>query len=287
MKKINLLAVLLASMAISAHAAEGEYYKYSDLLSSEAARKLDPAVKLYWGAEPAPAFAEVARPDSYTRVSLSMSFLGGSSRHCVQAFEKTLTAMVDDARRRGYDAVTNIRVMHDGKPSDDPLGFTCKPGYKVTDVTLNGTFAMTPAAMQRAAEAEEQFAKQPARPAAAGATFVPLEPILVSAEASAILGADIKAYLGNKTPEYSQRYGPVEYSADVSTGDLQIEAACRQAALKVLTAMVQDAKKRNFDSIIRIRSFLDRQYADATQVECKLGRRGASVLLQASLASRK
>jgi len=291
MQQGNLLAlVLTSSLAVSpVHAAEGTYFKFSELLKSDSAEDLvDPAVKLYWGAQPTPDFPEVARPDVYTRSSISMSPFGGSKRHCVEAFEKTLKAMVDDARGRGYDAITNIRAVRDGKPSDDPLGFSCKPGYKTTEVPLTGSFAMTSAAMQRAAEAEERSAKLPARSPAVGAIFLPLEPILASAEAKAILGPDIKAYWGIKAPEYSQRYGPDEYSDDADIGKLPNEDACKQAVLKTLSSMVQEAKTRNFDSIVKIRSFLSEQFAPVTtDVECRLGKKTASVTLQSSLASKK
>lgn len=289
MHRGKLLALVLTSLTISAHAAEGSYFKFSELLKADSAEELmDPAIKLYWGAQPTPDFPEVARPDIYTRSSISMSPLGGSKRHCVEAFEKTLKAMVDDARVRGYDAIANIRAVRDGKPSDDPAGFNCKPGYKTTEVPLVGTFAMTSAAMQRATEAEERSANIPARPPSAGAIFLPLEPMLTSPEANAILGPDIKAHWGIKAPEHSERYGPDEYSDDVDIGKLQIEEACKQAVLKTLGSMVQDAKTRNYDSIVKIRSFLGGQFAPvATDVECQLGKKTASVTLKSSLASKK
>jgi len=289
MRRGKLLALVLTSLTISAHAAEGTYFKFSELLKADAAEELvGPDIKLYWGAQPTPDFPEVARPDIYTRSSISISPFGGSKRHCVEAFEKTLKAMADDARSHGYDAVTNIRAMRDGKPSDDPAGFSCKPGYKTTEVPLVGSFAMTSAAMQRAAEAEERSANVPARPPSAGAIFLPLEPILTSPEAKAILGPDIKAYWGTKAPEYSQRYGPDEYADDADIGKLQNEEACKQAVLKTLGAMVQEAKTRNYDSIVKIRSVLGGQFAPvATDVEYQLGKKTASVSLKSSLASKK
>ena len=283
------LALVLTSLTISAYAAEGTYFKFSELLKADSAEELvDPGVKLYWSTQATPDFSEVARPDVYTRSSISMSPFGGSKRHCVEAFEKTLKAMIEDARSRGYDAVTNIRAMRDGRPSDDPAGFSCKPGYKTTEVPLTGSFAMTSAAAQRAAEAEERSSNLPARPPSAGAIFLPLEPILTSPEAKAILGPDVKAYWGIKAPEYSQRYGPDDYSDDADIGKLQSEEACKQAVLKTLSSMVKEAKTRSYDSIVKIRSFLDEQFAPvATDVECQLGKKTASVTLKSSLASKK
>jgi uncharacterized protein YbjQ (UPF0145 family) len=285
----KLLALALTSLTVFAHGAEGNYFTFSELLKADSAEKYaGPDIKLYWAAQPTPDFPEVARPDSYTRSSISLSPFGGSRRHCIEAFEKALKAMIDAARSRGYDAVTNIRAMRDGKASDDPLGFNCKPGYKTTEVPLIGSFAMTSAAMKRAAEMEERSANVAARPPSAGAIFLPLEPILTSPEAKAILGPDIKAFWGIKAPEYSQRHGPDDYSDDADIGKLESEEACKQAVLKTLRSMVEEAKTRNFDSIIKIRSFLGEQFAPvATDVECKLAKKSASVTLRYSLASKK
>lgn len=289
MRRVNLLALVLTSLTLSAHAAEGTYFRFSELLESESVKDvLDPAVTLYWGAQPTPDFPEMARPDTHTRSSISLSPFGGSKKHCLEAFEKSLKAMIDDARTRGYDAVVNIRAARDGKPTDDPAGFDCKPGYKTTEVPLIGTFAMTSAAVQRASQAEERSVNVPARPASAGAIFLPLDPILASAEAKAILGANITAYSGVKAPAYSQRHGPDEYAEDADIEKLSTEDACKRAVLKTLSSMVQEAKARDYDSIIKIRSFLDERFAPVTtEVECHLGKKTASVTLQASLASKR
>lgn len=289
MQRNHLLAAVLSALTISAHSADATYFRFSELLESGSTRDLlDPSVKLYWGAQPTPELAEVARPDTYTRSSISLSPFGGSKRHCVEAFERALSAMVADAHARGYDAVIDIRAVRDGKPSDDPAGFHCRPGYKTTEVPMTGSFAMTYAAMQRAAEAEERSARPPARPPAAGAIFVPLGAILSSPEATAILGPGIDAHWGIKAPAYGQRHGPDEYSEEADIGKLRNEDACKQAVLKALSSMVQEAKTRDFDSIIKIRSYLNGQFAPVTsEAECLLGKKTASVTLQASLASKK
>ncbi|HEY3700100.1 MAG TPA: hypothetical protein VGK97_12250 [Spongiibacteraceae bacterium] len=111
---------------------------------------------------------------------------------------------------------------------------------------------------------------------------------MTSPEAKAILGPDIKVYWGIQAPEYSQRYGPDDYSDEADIEKLQSEEACKQAVLKTLSSMVQEAKTRNFDSIIKIRSFLGEQFAPAaTDVECQLNKKTASVTLRSSLASKK
>lgn len=280
-----MLAMAIGCLTISAHAAEPKYFRLSELLDSPSVKEFqDPNVKLYWGTQPTPAFREVARPDDYTRPGLS--FLGEG---CVEAFERTLKSMIGNARTRGYDAIINIRIAHDGKPSDDLTGFSCDYGHRSTEVSLIGSFAMTPAAFQRAAEAEQQSVGTPPRPPAKGAIYLPLEPILTSPEARDILGKEVIAHWGIAgAPAYSERFGPEEYSDEADVRKLGNEGACKQAVLKALNSMVEDAKERKFDSIIKIRSVLNEQYAPvATDVECELDKKEASVTLQASLASKK
>lgn len=290
MHQRHMLAFVIACLTISAHAADATYFRLSELLASPSVKEFqDPKVKLYWGTQPTPAFREVARPDVYAKSGISLSFSGGSAEHCVEAFEKTLKAMIDDARTRGYDAIINIRVAHDGKPSDDLTGFSCTPGFKTTEVPLISSFAMTSAAFQRAAEAEQRSASVPPRPPAKGAIYLPLEPILTSPEAREILGKELIVHWGIAgTPAYRQRFGPAQYSEDADVRKLGNEGACKQAVLNALNDMVDDAKEKKFDSIIKIRSFLNEQYAPvATDVECELDKKEASVTLQASLISKK
>jgi uncharacterized protein YbjQ (UPF0145 family) len=283
-----IFASLLACFTLCAQAAD-TFFAYSELLSSSNVKEfIKPDVKLYWGSEASPEFAEVARPDTYTRISVSLSPFGGSKRHCVDAFEKALKATIDDAASRGYDAVINIRPVVDGKPSDDPKGFNCNPGYKTTNVSLMSSFAMTGAAIKRMNEAEQQSTKLPPRSPIADAIFISLEPILASVEAKAILGSTLSAFAGTKAPAYLHRYGPDEYSDEADSRTQPKEAACQQAVLKVLRAMADDAKAKGFDSIIKIRSYLNSQYAPVTNdVECLIGKKAASVTLVASFASKQ
>jgi hypothetical protein len=289
MRLRNLFALLLASLVISAHAADAAFYfTFSELLEAESARKvLDPAVKLYWAAEAAPDFAETAPPEVFTRSSITAGLFGGSRRHCVQAFEGTLKAMISTARSRGYDAIFDLRAARDRKPTDDPLGFSCKPGYKTTEAPLVGTFAMSAAARQRLVEAEELSAHLPQRQPAEGAIFLPLEPMLSSAQAQAILGS-VNAYWGINAPDYKLRYGPSAYTEDVELGTLEGEEACRQAVHKALDNMVREVKVRDFDSIIKIRSWLGGQFTPVTtDVECRISKKAARVTLQFSMANKK
>lgn len=287
----SLLALVLTSLALSANAAESFHLKTSDLLQSERAKSfLDPGIKLYWGDEPTPAFQEVTRLDINTGISLSGAlFSGGTKEHCIAAFENALDTLVKSARRGGFDAVVNISISQIRKPTTDYTGFNCTPGYKSTEVRLWGSFAMTPAAAQRFAEAQKQQANLPAREPAKGAIFFPMASVTASPELKKILGRHVRAYWGVDAPAYDERTtGPDEYSEDVEIGSLGREEACRQAALKTLGVMVKDARKDDFDSIIRIRSYHNNQFAPVpTDIECELGKKSATVTLRAFMANRK
>ena len=287
----HLFTPILASLAISANAAESFYLKVDDLLQSERAQKfLDPTVKLYWGDAVTPAFHEVARPDRTTGISLSGGlFSGGSKEHCVAAFENALDSMIRSARSGGFDAIVNIRVGQGKDPATDSLGFNCTPGYRTTDVRLWSSFAMTSAAAQRFADAERQLARLPAREPAKGAIFLPIDSVLASPELKKILGRHVRAYWGLEAPKYDERtHSPEDYSEDVEIGSLSREEACKQAALKTLAAMVKEARKEDFDSIIKIRSYHNEQFTPiATDIECELGKKTASVTLRAFMANRQ
>jgi len=282
------VSAILTSLSISASAAE-PHFILSKLLQSDSVKEfMDPEVKLYWGNQETPAFAEVARPDSYTRSSISRRLFGGTNEHCVEAFEKSLEGLIKDARIRGYDAIIHIQVLHNGKPSEDSAGFNCKPGYRTTEVSLLASFAMTQTAFQKAEELDRRISALPPRKPAAGAIFLPIEPIMASPEAKAILGPDLSAHWGVKAPTYIHRYGPEEYSEEADRKGLENEAACRLAVLNTLSSMAQDAKEKHFDAIIKIRSYLEGQFAPAAgDVECQIDRKTVSVTLQASLASTK
>jgi hypothetical protein len=285
----HLLILSFGFLSLCAHAAESFPLKLDELLQSDAARKLvDPNVRLYWGDEATPAFREVARPDITTGISIAGGLSGGTRKHCVEAFEDALGAVVRNARSAGYDAVVGLRFARDKKPVADVSGFTCTPGFRTTEVRLWSSFAMTPAAVQRMAEAEKKSSVVPARAPAKGAIFLPLAPVLASPELKAILGRHVRAYWGLDAPDYDERESPDEYGEDVVIGSLGPEEACRQAVLKTLGAMVQEARKRDFDSLIWIRSYLNEQFAPVvTDIECQLDKKTASVTLRTSLANRK
>lgn len=288
-RPLQLLAAGLTFLATSACGADSVLLKVSELLKSPTAIEiLEKPVTLYWGSQATPEFAEVARGDNYTRWSISRNPFGGSAKHCVDAFEQALRALVNDAADRGYDAVIGLKAQSDSKTSDDPDAFYCKPGYRSTEVSLTGSFAMTKAAALRAAEEDAFVLEGPPRPPWGENLYLPLEPILASPEARAILGSDVTAHWGLQHPPYSERYGPDVYYDYADLATFGKEGACKQAALKVLTAMAEDARSNQYDAVIRIRSYLYDIYTPAaTDFECEIGRRKATVRLKGALAKKK
>ncbi|WOB09520.1 hypothetical protein [Piscinibacter gummiphilus] len=287
----HLLTLVLASLALCAHAAEPFQLKVSELLQSERAQKfLDPSIKLYWGDAPTPPFPEITRQDINTGLSMNSGlFSRGSKEHCIAAFENALDTLVKTARSGGFDAAFDIRVGQGRTPTNDFESFQCTPAYTATDVRLWASFAMTPDAAQRFAQAQLKQASLPAREPAKGAIFMPVASVVASPELKKILGRHVRAYWGTEAPEYDERsLNPDDYSEEVTIGTLAPEEACRQAALKTLGVMVKAARKDDFDSIIRIRSYHRDQFApNPTDIECELGKKEASVTLRAFMANRK
>ncbi|HEX5127405.1 MAG TPA: hypothetical protein VFW00_11740 [Rhodocyclaceae bacterium] len=293
MRKYSFLAIFLACLTLSAYAADTLHFTYEEAMSWERTKKiLDPSIKLYWVSQPTPELAEKSRPDIYTHSGISVALFGGSAKHCMEAFADDLESMIGDAHERGYDAIVDLQVVHDGKPSSDLLGFECTPGYRTTEVSLSGSFGVTPETARRAEEAEKaSIGKAPTRtkPPAKNAIFLPLESVLNSPEAKAILGPDIKVHWGShNAPAYRERFGPDHYSDDASVKTFGPEGACKQAVLNVLKSMVDDVKEKGYDSIIKITSFVNEQPALAdTDFECEVDSKSASVELLGTLVSTK
>lgn len=284
-----LLIHTLLAASTCAQAAEPAYFKFSELMESESLQAIqDPAVKLYWATQATPEFPEIAPPDVYARRGPFTSAGGPAASNCVAAFQETLKTLISDARSRGYDAIVNIRAAVNGQPSSDKDGFRCNGDQRVK-VALWSQFAMSPAALQRMVEADEQSTRMSARPATANTMLVPLAAILSSPEAREIMGPDIHVFWGNTAPKYGWRYGPDSYSESASNRDIGDEGACRRAVLESLKSMVKDAEERGLNAIIKVRSFLDDRYAPViTDAECRERKMWAgkfSVSLQASLAS--
>ena len=279
----------LACLALGAQAADPEYFNYRDLLATRSVKSFtNPAVKIYLANDAKPKFAEKTRPDTYTGTGISISPFGGSRRHCVEAFENALRSMISDAATKGFDAIIDLRALAGDDPEPDPNRFTCQPAYKVTIVTLHATFGLTPEGALRAADEDKRLLNQPYRPPWEGSIYVPLDPILTSPEAQAILGPEIKAYRESDAPAYALRSGPDDYAGSADIGTIGVPEACKSAALNALQEMADRAKEQKFDSIIKIRSRMYEQYTPGlSSLECEVGKRKVFVNLQATLVNRR
>ncbi len=288
LRRLSVLAVvsMLWSLAPAA-SAEADFYRFDDLLRHPDLKDdLDSEVRLYFVGDALAAFAEHARPDVYSGHGVSISPFGGSPRHCVEAFDKALRAMVGDAKARGYHAITDIQVVEGDQPTPDATGFRCGAGYKWTGVTLAGTFAMTPAARQRMIDDQERSARLAERPPGPKIVRLAFEPFLVSPEARAAWGGRVTMHVGVSGPAYRERYGPGEYGESVIIGTLSAEAACRQAVMKTLASVADEATEKHYDTVLGLRSYQDDEYAPySPNVDCRVGWRSASVKVQASLAN--
>ena len=279
----------LACLALAAQAADPEHFNYRDLLATRSVKAVtNPAVKIYLANDAKPEIAEKAKPDTFTGIGISINPFGGSRRHCAEAFENAVLSMISDAATKGFDAVINFQAVVGDNVEPSPDGFTCQPAYKVTIVTLHATFGLTPEGALRAADEDKRLLNQPYRPPWEGSIYVPLDPILTSTEAQAILGPEIKAYRESDAPAYALRSGPDDYAGSADIGTIGVPEACKSAALNALQEMADRAKEQQFDSIIRIRSRMYEQYTPGfSSIECEVGKRKVFVNLQATLVNRR
>lgn len=274
-------------IATSAMAADSENMRLSELLSSKKAKKvLGMGVTLYWAGTQAPVFKEYSLPTRYT--GKADGVFGISRNHCVEAFEDALEGMVESAENKGYDAIVDLALVVDGQPVPGAQSYTCKLGSRATSVTLSGYFALSDAAIKNVAEEEKESLKIDPRKPAKGAVFLPIEPVLSSPEAKAVLGEGLSVDWHFPAPHYAIHKGPMEYEGKADITAAGNEAACKNALLSALGGMAKEARAEKYDRVIKVRSYLKDEYApDLTQFECAISPRGAEVTMHATLAATK
>lgn len=287
MKRLCVFLAMLVSSSLAFALYGEERLSYVDLLKSKSAKEiLRSDVKLYWAGQATPEFGESTLPDTFS--GFSLFFHRELKFHCAEAFEKALSSMVADAQEKGYDAVIGIRqVLADGSLGD-PYTLICKPSSASTVIQLSAHLARTKEVRDRLENEGRKIASQSPRSPARNSVFLPLEPILNSPEAKAMLGSDIAVQVGFASPAFGYRFGPIGYEKDADIDKPGVESACKQAVLDTLENMVDDAKDKGYDMVINIVSHLDEQFAPpGTDVECRIDKKSVTVSLQASLAKKK
>jgi hypothetical protein len=158
----------------------------------------------------------------------------------------------------------------------------------ITSLKFQAVLARTPAMATRVAEEEALALKEAAasaRKPAAKARYLPLQPILSSPEAQAILGSGITWHVGSTaTPAYTSQLGPIESEGEASLKKSGEAGICKDAVLEALAGLVKDAKERGYSGLTKIHSYLDEKRTPVeSDVECEISGSDAHVMLRSVL----
>ena len=289
MRVHRILISLLLTLAVHSASADAMFYSFEQAMATGDVRDvLDPSIKLYFGTQPTPAFVEKSLPDSYNRSGISVMPWGRNPDVlCREGFTANIARLIRTAKEMGFDTVFNIRGTTRDRKVSNNKGFDCDGGRRTSEVRLFAEFGLTQEGAKRAEQAGPPVLKS-RKPLSKNAILLPLEEVLASTEAKAVLGS-VKTHWGSdKVPAYSERFGPQEYEGEGSVKELGQEGACKKAVLEALASMLEDVSEQGYDSIIRIRSYLDEQLApNDTHIECEAGSKWASVKLLGTLAKLK
>lgn len=281
MTKIWLTMLTLLCVEPSS-AAQLTQMRLPDALASNAVRAiLDPGTKLVWGNETPPKLIDRSRPDSYQG---SFRKSGTPAEKCNGALASTLSRILEDAQRFGYDTVFAIRslTIDDERPVNDPGVFECNVGVFSTEVKLAVSFGVSEAS--RAAFEKRQL-NWPTRSIVDGklldnALVLDLKDILDSPEVRAAAGSIPVRMAGDPEPAYVERFGPDDFLGEMSVRKYGAEGACRRAAIESAIRMLDEVRERGYNGLIRIRSFTrDHITPETSQVECRIKWDDAQVTL--------
>ena len=127
------LMVVVALSSWSTFARDTKYLlKISDvLMMPEAAGRLDPSVKLFFGPQPAPEGEVVANPKTN---SLNQK----DKDACRWMMLSGLVELQKRAKAMGATAITNIESNYKKQPFSSETEFECHSGPLVTGVSLRG-----------------------------------------------------------------------------------------------------------------------------------------------------
>jgi len=289
MRLLAFFAAIAVSAHLSANAGESVLTIADELGKSEVKERLDPSVAMFWGDQvPPTGFVEPSRPEIFSGIEANVIPFAGGVKHCQTAFRKSLSNLLEDARKMRYDVVYAIRSVVQGVPSSDPQHAVCSHVVHVTSLKLQAVLARTPAMAARAAAEEVQAVKEAAASAhqpSAKSRYLPLQPILTSPEAQAILGAGMTWSIGSSAvPAYATQLGPVESEGEGDVKKSGEAGACNAAVLDALAGFVKDARERGYSGLTRLHSYLDEQRTPAqSDVACEISGSDARVVLRSVL----
>lgn len=286
MRILAVLAVIALSVHLPANAGDSVLTISDELGKSEIKKVLDPNVAIFWGDQAPPAgLVEQSRLESFSGVDANVIPFTGGIRNCQTAFKKALNNMVEDARNMRYDVIYGIRSFMDGVPTADAQRAVCSHMVHITSLRFKVVLARTPAMAARAAEEEAQALKEAAvaaRKPSGKSRYLPLEPILSSPEAQAILGSGMAWQAGlTPMPAYAVQFGPAESEGEGSVKKSGEAGACKDAVLDALGGFVKDAKERGYTGLAKIHSYYDEKRTPVDgDVECVISGSDANVLLR-------
>ena len=291
MRLLTLVALIALSIHLPANAAESVLSISKELSKSEVKELLDPNVAMFWGDQlPPTGLVEPSRPEIFSGIEVNVVPFAGGIKHCQTAFKKSLSSMLEDARKMQYDVIYGIRnVVPEGGPSSDLQRTVCAHVVHVTTLKFQVVLARTPAMAARVAEAEAQAVKEAAtsaRQPSAKSRYLPLQPILSSPEALAILGSGLTWHVGSTSvPAYATQIGPRESEGEGDVKKSGEAGACKAAVLDALSGLVKDASEGGYSALTRIHSYLDEQRTPIeSDVECEISGSNAHVMLRSVLA---
>jgi hypothetical protein len=289
MRILALFVLIALSVHLPANAGESVLTISDELGKKEIKELLDPNVAMFWGDQAPPTgLAEPSRPEIFSGIEANAIPFAGGVRHCQAAFRKSLNNMLEDARKMHYDVIYAVRSVVQGVPSSDPQRAVCSHVVHVTSLKFQAVLARTPAMATRVAEAELLAVKEAAasaRQPSAKIRYLPLQPILDSPEAQAILGSGITWQVGSTAvPASATQLGPIESEGEGNVKKSGETGACKVAVLDALSGLAKDARERGYSGLTKIHSYFDEKRTPVeSDVECEISGSDAQVLLRSVL----
>ncbi len=143
-RKINRAILLLAIVGacVSSHALASDrqamHNIQSALNNNDVKAKLDPDIKLYFGAQKHPAV--VKKMGEFGTNKKTNAFGKADEVACEWAFLSAVLTLQERARKEGANAVVNIRSNYKGNLTSSETEYLCGAGGLMAGVALKGDF---------------------------------------------------------------------------------------------------------------------------------------------------